>query len=167
MSISVLYRKEGRMTVDQMGRRPSAMERRRAFWNQTSSITSLPDERSGRLLGSNRNGGGGLAIMAPRASVHDSFPAFPTCINLAAAAFAAAISRPGCRNRRLKHRSRSLCPPRLRIFPPAAKCATFTLLGCTTNPGLLLGSRRRYLRRSRVLENDSYISISIDRALRT
>jgi len=144
-----------------MGRRPSAIDLRSAFWNHTSSITSLELDRKGRLLGSIRTAGfGGLAmlLMAPRLV---QFPPRPTCNSFTAAAFTTAISRPGTIR---KHPlNRSLCVVLLLLLlkiPPAAKWTTFTLLGCTTNPPLLEISRRRYFRRINALENDSQISMA-------
>lgn len=145
----------------QMARRPSAMDRRKAFWNHTSSMASFPDDRKGRLLGSNRMGRCGVDVCATPAMALRlvQSPAFPTCMTFTAAIFKSAISRPGTRNRSRKHRNRILCAARL--LPPASslRWATFTLLRCTGKP--VAPSKRRYFRRINALENDSYISIAL------
>lgn len=147
----------GQATIAGAGKRPSAMDLRNAAWNQTSSMTSLEDERKGRLLGSNKTGGGAaMAAIVAVFAVKESFvfpPPRPICRSLKVAAFTMAITR--------KHdpRSRSLCVVlRFRLDGPPATgpATTFTLLGCTANPP---ASSRLYLRRIIAFVTDSYTSI--------
>jgi hypothetical protein len=133
-------------------RRPSAMERRRACWNQASFTTSPQDARSAIVLGSTGTGGGGSMALVP-------LPA-TCCTSFTHATFKLATSLPGSKNRSRKHRSRSRCAVLRRLAPSSSccRCATFTRLRFTANP-LPPPSTRLYFLLNNTLDNESYTSI--------